>query len=68
MYYFVTDTIDGVLDSTCCFETEIEAKAFIRGLEAKDMGSGSYREGFYVIVEVDPDELDEDFFDDVFED
>lgn len=62
--FYVTDKIDGVLDPTVAFETTEEAQKFIDGLEAKDKESGSYTEGFYVIVEADPEDVEDDFFED----
>ena len=51
--FYVTDTIDGVLDEAASFDTESEAQVLIDKLEARDRDLGRYTEGFYIIEEVD---------------
>lgn len=56
--FYVTDNTTGVLDNEVSFATETEATAFIEQLEDKDKKLGRYTEGFYAIVEADPEEVE----------
>lgn len=49
--FYVTDSIDGVIDEAMGFETEAEAQNLIDRLEAADKEEGRYTEDFYVIIE-----------------